>query len=447
MKAPLRPASIAAYGTLGFPIALLALPTYVYLPTLYTEGLGLSLVAVMAVLVGTRLLDAVTDPLVGWLSDHTVTRFGRRKPWIVAAVPVLALSVYQLFLPPEGAGVVHLLLWASLLTVGWTMLTLPYNAWAAELTDRYHQRTSLTGARQIAALVGTLVGAGVPALLAASGATALADQTGALALLMIAALPLALLPPLLFVPDRAPAGRQRLPLLPGLRAAFANGPFRRLLAAFLVNAIANGIPVTLFLYFVTHVLGMPEARGPLLFAYFLSGLIAIPVWLIVSRRIGKHRAWCIAMIVASLAFVWTPLLVGPGDLAIFLVITVLSGFGVGADLALPASIQADVVDLDTLERGEERTGTFFALSGLLSKVALAASAGLAFLPLALVGFDASAAPGGNGTGALLTLSVVYAGVPVALKLLAIAIMWRFPIDEAVQREIRLRMEEAGAGRA
>lgn len=434
---------IAAYGALGLPVALLALPTYVFLPTLYTEALGLSILPVTLVLVGTRVLDAVTDPLVGYLSDHTESPIGRRRPWILAAAVPLMLAVYMLFIPGEEADILYLLIWSTVLTIGWTMLTLPFNAWAAELTGDYHARSHLTGARQVYALIGTLIGAGLPALLAVQGLTELDDQTAALAIVFLIALPLTLLITLTQVPDGSGRSlRERLPFLEGLKMTLGNGPFRRLLISFFINAVANGLPVTLFLYFVTHRLGMPEARGPLLFAYFLAGLVGIPFWVLLSRRLGKHRTWCWAMLFASGAFLWTPFLVGEGDLAIFLAITLLAGFGVGADLALPASIQADVVDLDTLKHGQVRTGIYFAISSLGSKMALAMSAGLAFLPLMAVGFDPQAVEKGvpNSELALSTLAFVYAGLPCLLKAGAIALMWRFPVDEAHQRDVRKRLE-------
>jgi GPH family glycoside/pentoside/hexuronide:cation symporter len=124
--------------------------------------------------------------------------------------------------------------------------------------------------------------------------------------------------------------------------------------------------------------------------------------------------------------VWAPFL-GPGDVAAFAAICVLSGMTLGADLALPAAIQADVVDLDTRQGGGQRAGLFFGLWGMSTKLSLALAVGIAFPLLELGGFSAD---GDNAAHSLLMLAVLYAAVPVLFKLGAIALMWHYPLDEA-----------------
>jgi len=436
---------LAAYGAPGFPVAILALATYAFIPTLYTQTMGLSLIAVTVVLMGTRLLDAVTDPLIGYLSDHTTGRLGRRKPYIIASVPLLVISVWILYVPGESVSIFELALWASLMTIGWTLLTLPHNSWGAELSGNYHARTYLTGARQIYGLIGTIVAGLIPFLVQQLVPdSTMKDQTFWLAVAFVVALPLMVLIVTTRVPDTENLTVERKPMREGIRIALANKPFRRLITAFFVNAASNGIPVTLFLFFITHQLGMQDRQGEFLMAYFGAGLLAIPFWVFVSRSIGKHRAWCIAMLTACAVFIWTPILVGPGDYAIYMAITVLSGFAVGADLTLPGSLQADVIDLDTLESGEQRTGIFFAAWGLASKLALAAALGLAWVPLIIVEFqpDKVSAAGQtlNSDLQVATLAWTYALGPVLLKLIPIAMMWNFPLSEEDQRKIRAEVE-------
>ncbi len=431
---------LASYGAVGLPVAVLALPVYVYLPTLYTQELGLSLSAIAAILFGMRAVDAIADPIIGWLSDRTETPFGRRKPWVVASVPVTILATYMLFVPPADATAAYVFGWGVTLTIGWTALILPFNAWGAELTGDYHARTRVTAARQIFALLGTMVATALPALLTVYGIVGLRDHVSALAWIIIILLPLTVAIAALSVPERPPLTVERLPWIRGLTQPLRNPDFRRLIAAFFINAVANGLPVTLFIPFVTHRLGMQDAYGPLLFTYFVSGLVAIPVWTWASSRIGKHRSWAIAMIWACLAFLWTPIFVGEGDFTLFLIITILSGFGVGADLAIPSAILADVVDEDTAASGEERTGLYFALWGLSTQISLGVAGALAFLPLEAVGFDAAGET--NTPLALTTLAWIYAGLPVALKLIAVAVMWNFPLDAARQRTFRERIESA-----
>ena len=142
------------------------------------------------------------------------------------------------------------------------------------------------------------------------------------------------------------------------------------------------------------------------------------------------------MLYACAVFACVPLL-GPGDVTGFAAICVLTGFALSADLSLPAAIQADVVDVDTADSGAQRTGLFFALWSVATKAALALSGGAALIALDLAGFQAGA---DNDATALAALTGLYALAPVALKLVAVALMWNFPLDRAAHDALRARIE-------
>ncbi len=440
MRAPdARPPRLAAlrlvaYGGLGLPLAALNLPLYVYLPAFYAETAGLGLATVGTVLLAARLLDALSDPLIGELSDRTRSRFGRRRPWLLLACPLLLASTWLLFRPPLPVSAGYLLLWSCLAYLAWTLMLLPYAAWGAELSPDYHERSRIAGVREGCVIAGILLAAGLPVLLGIP-----AEERGAilaaLSWIMLLLLPPLLLALLLLVPEGDPGVRSALGWRQGLALAWRNRPFRRLLAAYFLNGIANGLPATLFLLFVADRLQAEGSGGPLLLLYFLAGIVAIPFWLQLSYRIGKHRAWAWAMLWASAAFVWVPL-IGPGEVWAFALICVASGVALGADLALPAALQADVVDLDWLESGSRRTGLFFAFWSMTTKLSLALAVGIAFPVLAAAGFTAG---GANSDAALATLAALYGLVPVAIKLLATLLVWNFPITEAVQAELRARL--------
>lgn len=430
-----------AYGLPALPAAALGLPLYVFLPTVYAE-LGLSLTAVGTVLLLARLWDVATDPVIGALSDRTGGRFGRRRPWLVAALPLLVPAAWMLLRPADGAGIGYLAGWSVALYLGWTMLALPHSAWGAELSDDYHERSRISAAREVALVLGTLLATGLPVALGIDGETEPAAALAVLAPLLAVGLPVAVALAVLAVPDRAGRTATAVPWRQAGALLAANRPFRRLIVAYLVNGVANGLPATLFLLFVGHVLAAPSMQGPLLFAYFLCGVLGVPAWLALARRIGKHRAWCWAMLANCAAFAWAPLL-GPGDVAAFLAICVLSGLCLSADLVLPGAIQADVVDVDTAAGGGRRTGLYFAFWGMATKLALALAVGAAFPLLDLAGFraDATASGTANGPTALTVLALLYGAAPVAFKLVAVALMWRFPLDAAAQAGLRDRIRQ------
>ncbi|ALK09909.1 MFS transporter [Blastochloris viridis] len=429
--------AILAYAAPALPLAALALPFYVVVPEFYARSVGLPIATVGAVLLAVRIFDAITDPLIGLLADRTRAGFGRRRIWVLIAAPITAGAAAMVFLPPAGAGALHLLVWAGLMSLAWTALSVPYYAWGAELSTSYAGRNRVVAARETLAVVGTVVALLAQAVIPAWWGGGPASALAGLAVLVGLALPATAWLAVAAAPEPVDRSTQRLGARDGVAQLLANRPFRRLLAAFFLNGLANGFPATLFLFYVGDRLGAADLAGPLLLVYFLCGVAGVPLWLALARRSSKHRAWSVAMLIACAAFLVAALL-GPGDLGIFLAVCVITGLTLGADIMLPGSLQADVIDVDTAASGEQRSGLYLAAWGLATKLALAAAVGIAFPVLSWAGFEP--ASGQASETGLLTLAVLYAAVPVALKLAAIALMWRFPLDAAEQARLRAVIE-------
>lgn len=426
---PTPPSRLALYALPALPLAALGIPVHVHMPTLYADDLGLGLAATGAALLAARLIDVVADPLVGLFCD----RGGRlrRRLWVGIGTPVLAWAGWRLFLPPEGADALFLLLWSSVFYLGLTLVLVPYQAWGADLSSDYAERSRIAAWREGFALLGMLAALAGPALLAMARAETLAAFYPPAVLALLAAI----LAVLVLVPEYPPAPRTVRGPVAWAVPLMRNRPFRRLVAAQALNAVANALPATLFLMFVGDGLGAPDRAGVLLLAYFLSAVAGVPVWLALARRMGKHRAWTLSLVLTAVAFLPVPFL-GPGDWLFFAIVCVLTGMGLAADLTLPSSILADVVDEHTALGGGDRAGLYFALWSLTGKLALAAAVGLGFPLLDLAGF----APGmPNDTGALAALALLYAGLPILLKLAAALILRRFPLDERRQQELRRRI--------
>ncbi|MEI8144719.1 MAG: MFS transporter, partial [Alphaproteobacteria bacterium] len=401
MTGELSAARLAAYAAPSLPLAILTLPLYALVPNFYAVNVGLSIALVGQVLLVVRLVDALFDPFAGYLTDRTRSRFGRRKIWVVAGFPVAALAAVMVFMPPQGAGAGYLLFWGSLLSLGWTLILVPYSAWGAELSQTYSGRDRVAAAREGLAFVGTLL-----ALIVQAVTADLATTLMVFALVIVVGLPVTTLIAVAFVPEPEDRTVEPLSFMAGLGYMRENIPFVRLVIAFLVNGLANGLPATLFLFFVVDKLGATQAQaGQVLVLYFICGVIGVPFWLWRAKTIGKHRAWCHSMVVACLAFAVAPFL-GPGDIAAFAAVCVVTGLCVGADLVLPASLQADVIDVDTARSGEQRSGLYLAVWGLATKLALALAVGIAFPILGASGFDPQA--GLKTETGLLALGLLYA---------------------------------------
>jgi Na+/melibiose symporter-like transporter len=380
--------------------------------------------------IAVRLMDAFTDPLMGWVSDHTPPQLGRRRFWLLVSVPLVAVSVWMLMVPPADAGFAHVALWMTALTLSWTVALTPWYAWGAEMTSDYAARAQVTGWREGTGLAGTVIA--VVLYNVADGPT---EGLRSVALFVALALPATAALALLGAPEPRDFSRTRLSIGATLAALRENAPFRRLLIAYLVNGSANALPAGLFLFFIEDYLGAPDA-GWLLLVYFACAIAGMPLWTWLARRHPKHRVWGGAMLYACAVFVCVPLL-GPGDVIGFAVICVLTGFALSADLALPPAIQADVVDVDTAAHGEQRTGLYFALWSVATKAALAIAGGIALIVLDGAGFEAGSE---NNATALRTLVLLYAVAPVVLKAGAVWLMWRFPLDEAEHDRLRAAIE-------
>lgn len=418
---PLRASDYAAYALLRAPLALLELPLFVLLPAFYAERLGLALATVGTVLFAARLIDAFADPAIGALLDRR-SRTGAsavHRRWILWALPVLALGYVALFRPPAG---LSLSLWLALSSVitylAYSVVSIAYQAWGAALGQTPAQRVTITASREAAGLLGVLL----------SASLLMPDKTHWLIALFLgftvlaaAALLRAPLPINRLTAVAEPVASADQAWLSGWREAFARQPFRWLLAVFLCNGIASAIPATLVLFFVGDVLGAPDQAPLFLVAYFLAAALGMPVWARAAPRLGLRRAWLLGIGLAVIGFIWAFAL-GRGDTGAFLAICLVTGFALGADLALPPAMLATVL---ADEPGRQaREGTYFGLWNLATKLNLAAAAGLALPLLSLWGY----APSSNASaGATFALSATYALLPCVLKLAAAVLLASAPL--------------------
>lgn len=408
---PLPRLQLLAYGALGLPLAMAALPVYVHVPRLYAEVSGMSLSLLGALLLLARLADAGLDPLLGGWSD----RSAKRRPLIMLALPLLAIGMVALLHPPE-AGVAAWLLGALLLTYfAFSLATVAYQAWGAELGHDASERTRLTASREGFGLLGVLLAAALPGLLSGSIAQGLSWLSGIFVLLLflLGALTLLAAPP---AEPRRPA---RGKLLADLWRVLGELRFRRLLTVYVVNGIAAAVPATLVLFFIADVLQAEAWGGAFLALYFVSGILFLPLWVKLARRLGRVSAWVGAMAVAVTAFSWAWTL-GPGDLAAFAVICLLSGAALGADLALPAALLADIAEAGRSDTGASaQAGSYFGWWNLVAKLNLALAAGLSLPLLDLAGYRPGA------VASVGSLAAVYCLLPLVFKTIAAALAWRW----------------------
>jgi GPH family glycoside/pentoside/hexuronide:cation symporter len=381
-----------------------------------------------------RLWDAVSDPLVGAWSDRTRTRLGRRRPWMLGAIPPLGLSFVLIWTPPTSLSPAALAVWvAGALFAFYTAFTayaIPHVALGAELSDDHHDRSRVYGARAAAVTLGML-----PAFATMQLVNNAEDPRAAAAAVAVGYAALGAL--LLLVPLRIPErsefqGRARAGSLRAIRGVLRNRNARRLLGAQFIDSLGIGVLGVLAPYFAQYVLRRPDLIGPLPAVFVVCNLISIPFWVRVSRRFGKRDVWRAALVGVALAFGGT-LLVGEGDVALIFALLVAAGAASGCGAILAPSMLADVIDADELETGERREGAYLASWGLAFKTGNALMIAFAGLALELAGFVPNQP---QAPLAEWTLRALFGGAPLVATLTGAWILGGFRLDDAEHRRIR-----------
>jgi GPH family glycoside/pentoside/hexuronide:cation symporter len=440
-----------AYGLPSLAIALVGVPMFVYLPRFYTDVVGVGVTALGAIVLGGRAIDAFTDPIAGWLSDRTRTRFGRRLPWIALSAPLLALVVLALYLPPgDGTAATKTVWCAAFVTLFFLLLTalaVPYRALAPELIRGFDDRNALFAVREGLFVVGSVLAMAAPPALGEllHLGTGPDGERARFAWFAAVAAPLLVITTVICVafvrePPRAATPSAPLALREGVAAALRQRPFAVLLSAYAIAAFGNNLPGALATYYATYVLGI-ENVGLYLLAFLGAGLAALPLWNMAAKRFGKKRAWlaAIALNTAPFALVF-PL--GRADHVAFAVLVTASGLGAVATVALAPSMQADVIDYDELVTGERRDGQFVGLWMIAEKLAAALGVGLALPILGAAGYVPNAA---QTPQVLLVLRLLYVGVPCVCNAVAFLVLLAYPIDKRVHGEIAHALARRKAG--
>ena len=404
------------YGWLGFALAMLGIPLYIYLPTYYAQQSSLSLTAVGSALLLARTFDVITDPLIGWWSDRLHANFSRTKQMLVSA-GLLLLGVYQLWLPNLAElSWWHLFSWSFITYLAWTAISIPYLAMSAEISREQHYKTLLSSAREGFAIIGVLLVLSLPLL---SGLGAQQPEFygllfGIFALVFISGLLLLIkLPTQVSLTANAPPVNLTPPWTLIKQLWQLHRQVFQIMPSYFLNNLANALPATLFLIFVSSYLQLEAQTGQFLFIYFMAGLLSLPLWIKIAKRFGKQPTWQASMLIASVSFIGVFFL-EPGDATGFMIVSILTGLSLGIDVAMPASIQADLSQEVT---SQQSTGLLFGLWGMLTKLALALAVGIAF-PILEWSQTAQIEHAWSSTFDLpsSTLLALYAGLPILLKL-------------------------------
>lgn len=418
----------------------------------YAEHAGISLGALAVALLLTKMFDAVTYPLIGYLSDRTYARTGTRRGWLIVGCAISVLGVWLLLRPPAEANVVYFGIWMAVTYLGWKVMEIPIQAWSYGLSADYGQRARVQGWRGMAQVLGQLLFFMIPFLALQIGVSDTTEvdfrSLGVGAVICAIALPLATALFIARVPSRSvdraagpPALAPRHRMRELWNAVRRNPPLLRLLAAFLPVNLLTGMSSGLAYLYMDVYLGVGAELPAILGIALLTSIIGIPIWTALSSRFERHRVWAFALVLGGLAcgaFVFVS--PGPGAaLACFILFPLETLVITGSVVVYTMS--ADIVDYGRLHTGQDHGGLYGSMFAFLQKSLIGVASALGLGLIAVFGFDATADV--QTTQAAIGITFAFAVLPALGLFGAAAIIWRYPLDKRRVAEIQAALAERG----
>jgi glycoside/pentoside/hexuronide:cation symporter, GPH family len=424
--------TLLAYGGVALPLSLAGLPILTYLPAYYAQELHLSAALVGVVFLGARLWDAISNLLIGWLSDRSLSQWGRRKPWVIVGAPFLMASTWFLCNPPNGSGLAYLALWALLFYTAWAAMYIPYLSWGAELAGDYVERSRVTSFRETFTMLGNLFFAAGPLVFLADGAP-LHEVLRLISLAVLLMVPLTVLYLWLGVRDRPPAQQLQTPLLEELTGVLRDRVLIRFAVATLAFAIGDGVANSLLVFFFAVGMQLPNKVFWAIFVLYVATLCAVPLMLHVAKHVEKHRLLAVGVAIQVLAYAGLAA-APPGNFPIVVMLEIVLGIANSAMLVLPTSMLADMIDHGEVASGQRRAGAYVAVYNLVLKLGMAVGVGLAFGLLAWVGYEPDAVR--HGAADITHIRLLAFGLPCLLQLPVIVLYFKHPITKKIQQRLQ-----------
>jgi GPH family glycoside/pentoside/hexuronide:cation symporter len=391
-----------------------------------------------------KSVDYINDPLIGYLSDKTRSRWGRRRPFLLFGFLPFGLAFAMLWWRPPiesqiGLAIYYALAFAVYDTAA-TFVYMPYFALTPELTQDYDERTALTSYRMAFSIVAGLIGFTLPLMIIGQRTPQNANRVFMMGLIFGAASALPLLLTFFGTRERREYQEQAIPSVrESLRAARRNRPFLFAMGIFLFTWAGVNVVQSMLLYYITYHLGLTGTTGDLIpGVVFLAALLALPLWEWTSRHLDKRKAYMMG--IAFLAAVLLGLtFLNPGaSVAIVMVLAALAGIGVGAVHVLPWSMIPDAVEWDELATGERHEGVFYSLVTLFRKVATSIAIPLSLLILEISGYSADLpAQPPSAHRAILALT---GPIPGLFLVGGILFAFFYPLSREAHAEARARIQ-------
>jgi GPH family glycoside/pentoside/hexuronide:cation symporter len=435
------------FGAGEFSSSVFFTVTTVILMNFLTDNVMLSAtVAGTALLVG-KVWDAVIDPAIGYLSDRTRTRLGRRRPWLIAGAIPFGITFALMFRNPGLSSQTSLFMWATLsfmaLCTAYPCTNVPYNSLLPELSRDFDERTSIVGYKTVFAVAGTLIGAGAAVPLIGLFPTRDAGYFG-MASIIAVLIVISVLSPFFAVKEPPlPPPVKRQGIFSSYREAFKNGPFLLILIPWMLNTVGVGVVMATMIYYFKYIYLDERLVTPVLLVVLITAVLFVPISVKVSEKIGKRTTYLIGMSITAVSLVAFSLVGHIVGVWYSAAILFFSGIGFSTHYVLPWSIVPDTIEYDYSRFGVRREGIFYGLWIFVIKVGGALSGFIVGAMLDAFGYVPNIA---QSDSALLGIRLLVGPVTAICFVAANAVLWFYPIDRKRYDEIMARIKEMESGR-
>ena len=411
-----------------------------FLVSLYLMKFATDILLISPVMMGfifglSRIWDAITDPLAGYLSDRTNFSMGRRRPWMMVSAPFVCFSFIMIWYQPFELSVEFSTLWIAVAVLlfysAMTAFNVPHHSLGAELSPNYHERTKVFGVRHMVWNCGSLLALlAMHQLIVGNNPRKDAFDIALIAGLITFAL---IIWTVFRTQERKEyQGRGEKNPVTAFADVLKNKHAVLLLVVFFIENLGFATIGILTPYVAEYVVLRPERTAIYILTYLVPCILSVPVWISLSKRIGKKKTWLISMVLTGLGFGGMFFLSAGAD-TLILLLAFVCGVGAGSGAAMAPSIQSDVIDYDEYLTGKRKEGTYFASWNLVFKTAT----GITFMITGFVLGASGFVPNQDQTeSAKFAILFLYAIFPFCCYFIGGLILTRFSLNESAHQKIR-----------
>ena len=409
--------NIFNYSTLAIPLAFVGLPIYINVSDFYVRQFDVNIAFLAFIILAVRLLDALSEPFLGLLSDYLIRKKISHKKIIYVSASFLALSFFALFNPPNFENKSIILLW-----LGFSMLTtysffnltvVNFEALAVVLAKDSKQRIEINSYKEFFGLIGILIASASPIIIRVLLNN---DENNYfyLSLIFVSLLFFSIF----FFFNKIQCEEQKIltkfNIKNTLSEIFSNKVFLKFIGIFFINSLAVSLPASVVTFYVNDVLKCPEKLGIFLTIYFLSAAIFMVFWKKLAQKFGKINSWSISILGSILTFIFA-YFVDSSNSNLFYLICFFSGVFLGSDLIMPPAIISEII-----YKKYDKISSYLSFWNMINKAGLMFASFLSLMVLWLVSFDAK----NVNQDSLMAIPIIYAVIPCALKMLVVSLLFK-----------------------